>query len=124
MPQRRSSNQFRHVLGVHRTQAPSSSIERATRWEDDAACIASDPGLFDEPDLEDSSTYLPRTMRRAVALNICAGCAVSEQCLAEAIEQQDTGVIRGGRVFTTKWKGVPPIPKRVPLPRRHKKAGQ
>lgn len=54
-------------------------LDRITRalpsWHADAACIGTDVSLF----------FPPRGGRPAAAVEICAGCAAIEPCLAEAL---------------------------------------
>jgi WhiB family redox-sensing transcriptional regulator len=52
----------------------------APTWEADAACRGHDPELFFGEGPGDAAT----------AKRICAGCPVSEECLATAIARDDT----------------------------------
>lgn len=62
----------------------------ARRWWDHAACAGHDPELWtgEEP------TMWPE------AVAICLECPVSDDCLAEALARQDTGVVRGAHRLT------------------------
>lgn len=60
-------------------------------WRNDAACLAEDPELF-FPD-----GWTPRYARQiAAAVEVCRGCAVAEDCLRFALDQQLTAGIWGG----------------------------
>lgn len=70
-------------------------------WHQYAQCSGDDlttyvldggPGKVDAP------------LRERTAARLCAGCPVMDQCLAEAYEYGDTGVVRGGR-----WLNQPPF---------------
>lgn len=65
------------------TPAPSS------RWGGRAACAgrtSPDPTF---PDLHGA-------YRRVLAYEYCKGCPVMAQCAADAVEQRDEGIVRGG----------------------------
>ncbi len=57
-------------------------------WQDAAACRSSDPGMF-FPDREDVESIV-----RAKA--VCASCPVREECLAYAVELNQSEGIWGG----------------------------
>ena len=65
------------------------AVEGLVDWREDAACRSSDPDVF-FPDGED-------VVGIAQAKAICAACPVREDCLAFAVELNQTDGIWGGR---------------------------
>lgn len=56
-------------------------------WLDLAACVGTDPELFDP---------LPGSRDEARALAVCARCPVRSECLTDALLAGDDHTIRGG----------------------------
>lgn len=56
-------------------------------WLDLAACVGTDPELFDP---------LPGSRDEARALAVCARCPVRSECLTDAYVHGDDDTIRGG----------------------------
>ncbi len=68
----------------------SFMIERDTDWRSAAACRDSDSGLF----FPESASDVAKV---AAAKAVCATCPVQEECLAFAVELNQTEGIWGGR---------------------------
>ncbi len=71
----------------------TEAYEAIFSWRDEAACLGADPDLFfpvGEADLEAISA----------AKGICAGCTVREDCIAYALETNQTDGIWGGYTAT------------------------
>lgn len=62
-------------------------IDSMLVWQDFAACVGTDPELFDP---------LPGSRDEARALAVCARCLVRSECLTDAFAMGDDDTIRGG----------------------------
>lgn len=87
------------IAGALFSSAPADS------WQARAECKDSELSLFVEGDDLDG---VRRNERRAKAFAICERCTVVTECLDDAIEHRDLGVIRGDRIFKQVWRGAPP----------------
>lgn len=73
--------------------APRSATSRSDWWSL-AACVGHDPAWWSD-DLA----------CRGEAVRICATCPVREQCLSDALDHHDVGVIRGGMLLSSSSRG-------------------
>ena len=64
------------------------------QWSDAAACRDSESSLFYSADSSERKDE--RIEREKVAKRICAGCAVSEECLEAALARHESYGIWGG----------------------------
>lgn len=62
-------------------------------WQSEAACIVANGELFLGPDEERPRD---RTRRQSLALQVCRGCPVREQCLAHALSVPERHGVWGG----------------------------
>lgn len=69
---------------------PGTQAEHTATWQNEAACAAENPRLFDLPGPRTS--HVTRLHRAAA---ICGTCPVATRCLVEAIKAGDVG-LRGG----------------------------
>lgn len=70
------------------------------RWWQHAACAGRDPTWWSAED---------RPMWPA-AVRLCLSCPVRDRCLAEAVQQRDNGVIRGGMLLVDTSRGYAVVP--------------
>jgi hypothetical protein len=76
------------------------SVHAIDRWWQRAACAGRDPTWWSSED---------RPMWPA-AVRLCLSCPVRESCLAEAVQQRDNGVIRGGMLLVDTSRGYSVVP--------------
>lgn len=60
------------------------NLPRPEHWADHAACVDSDPAIFQS---EES---------RGLAKQVCGGCVVRDECLADAMARQEPTGVWGG----------------------------
>jgi Transcription factor WhiB len=70
------------------------------RWWDRAACVGRDPTWWSSEE---------RPMWQA-AVRLCLSCPVRDSCLADAVQQRDNGVIRGGMLLVDTSRGYAAVP--------------
>lgn len=71
---------------------PGSPSARLS-WQDHAACLSADPGLFFGPDGEH---YVQKAPREARAIAVCTACPVRTECLAYAVAEGLKHGVYGG----------------------------
>lgn len=69
-------------------QRKANAVDDPTRWWQHAACAGRNPAWW-----SDNRRMWPSAVR------LCLSCPVRELCLAEALSQRDSGVIRGGMLL-------------------------
>ena len=68
-----------------------------TRWLPRAACLGSDPDDFDIITNVTATVPTPTRMDRMWDQGtICESCPVVRECAADALDQRDIGIVRGG----------------------------
>lgn len=78
-----------------------------------AACIGHDPALWDAPMVtgRGKKTIPAHPERLTQAVAICQSCPIALDCVADAIEHADVGVIRGGLTDRERPKSGQPRPR-------------
>jgi hypothetical protein len=82
------------IGGARLQPAYAPDLGRGDDWRDNAACLDTDPTLFDP--IDDESKGLRGRLRIARAKTVfCDSCPVAADCLADGIEKKTWG-LRGG----------------------------
>lgn len=82
------------------SSAPPGGSPDPGRWWQRAACAGRNPTWW-------SSEDRPKW---PAAVRLCLTCPVRESCLAEAVRQHDSGVIRGGMLLVDTSRGYGAVP--------------